>query len=73
MVRGQAVKFCIGCKHLDYDSATYGEYGEAGKFFCRKGHWKSVAPDYMSMDEFAAEMAKADTCQDFSERAVPHP
>ena len=75
-----AMKYCIGCKHLDlmpgYQGAGGGTYTGPGTYFepellCAKKHWQLTMPgEYSSVGilDIEREMKRAETCPDFSER-----
>jgi hypothetical protein len=77
------MKYCIGCKHLNFDSGEHtsygsewtGEYGgEDAQFACALGHWKlPIELEETKLVDITSNMEKAETCQDFSERTTTEP
>ena len=73
------MKFCIGCKFLNYYEPIAGystEYtSDIGKedaaLACQKGHWRHEFTNYTGVEAFERAMEKASTCADYAERSTP--
>ena len=59
-------KLCVFCEHMRHESGGYGEYAEADRMDCGKGHWRrGVALEY-DLDTFRLLILKGQTCHDYS-------
>lgn len=72
------MKYCIGCKHLNFYPRVPGDWTEAtgtyganeAEMFCSKGYWREEMGPEATLENFQRAMEKADTCPEFSERQV---
>jgi hypothetical protein len=71
------VKYCIGCKHLNFFRAdpgydtecTAGIGAHEASLACAKGHWHEEITENGDLPFIERAMQKAETCPDFSQRA----
>lgn len=62
-----AIKICFFCKHCHYKAGfAYSELTwNSGEMWCDKEHW-ALYGDHLDLVDVGKELARAETCPDFS-------